>query len=923
LSGLTGGGGGPYSYSIGNVLDSLFIDVTSDPLLIDSLASGTFDIVVLDQFGCQSSAYTETITEPSAITINSLNVTDVVGCGSSGTGSIAVTASGGTGTLNYYLNNGINSPATSGNWPALSGGSYEVMVQDAEGCQTLTAAQINAPWTVSAGNDVYQCGSGNATLGGEIIGALPTDCTPVCSSGCGMPIGYCGANGATSSTYYMWIRRVRFNEINRTSGSNGYANYTNDNTTVNRGATYEFYTRIRKRAGYCMYTTVFFDWNRDGDFTDSGERYNLNYGCNTTQNIYQNITIPLGASLGTTRMRVRSTYYWPTYGYPNPCGNLNYGEVEDYSVTIIGTPTTCTPSYSWTSGGGSNLIGSVTPSSTTNYTLTVDDGAGCVQNDQVTVNVSNETTSTSLQNVDCFGNTNGCVTLNPTNGIQPYLMYGPSNTVQVYGGSMRPISINNSTSAASNLPVKMTIPYSASMRADFGDIRFYDSNQAKLNYWIESISLSSSAIVWVKIPSLPGGNSTIYMTYGNNSLTTESQGDDVFEFFDNFNSFDATKWTQGTIAATSGTNWSYYGGVLIGGNTNRFQSSTATFTGSRISEARTYESSSPVNGFSNIGFWSSTSNAYNVLSHNGTNYVREDAGWPNFGGWGTGQRNTWMREYVRANGASSRVERTRESLGGTIGQDHNNSGLSGERIRLGARGDNVPYNQNFAAEWDWMLVRPYISAEPTITLGTIQTSDNQFCGFAPGTYNFNVLDVAGCNNALSPTITQPAAALTLSFSMYEQGCYNVDGEIDLTVAGGTPLSASPPPYYYTWAGPSGFSASTEDLAALQSGVYNITVADDNACTGNGTATLLQLTPINSPGYTWTGNTNTLWQIEDNWDCRLPDATSEVIIPGSPIGGNNPEIRIGIIGDVYNIDIRGNTSNLLDIQDGGLLRIHEP
>jgi hypothetical protein len=627
-------------------------------------------------------------------------------------------------------------------------------------------------------------------------------------------------------------------------------------------------------------------------------------------------------------MRVRSTYYWPSYGYPSPCGNLNYGEVEDYSVTITGPQTTCTPSYSWTSGGGSNLIGTVSPSSTTNYTLTVNDGAGCVQNDQVTVNVSNETTSTTQQNVDCFGNTNGCVTLNPTNGIQPYLMYGPSNTVQVYGGSMRPITINNSAGGATtNLPVKMTIPYSASMRADFGDIRFYDSNQAKLNYWIESISLSTSAVVWVKIPSLPAGNSTIYMTYGNVSITSESEGDDVFEFFDDFNSFDAIKWTQGNITAPSsvvGGNWRYYGGALIGKRNNFTQTSTSTFSGSKINEARTYESSSAPNGFSNAGFWGSTSNCYNTLNHNGTNYIREDNAWPNFGGWGAGQRNTWIREFVRANGANSRVERIRETDGATIGATHNNSGLSNERLRLGARGDNWAISQNYSAQWDWTFVRPFHHVtEPIITLGAIQTSDNQFCGLAPGTYNFNVLDVAGCNNALSPTITQPAAALSLSFSMYEQGCYDVDGEIDLTVAGGTPLSAAPPPYYYTWAGPSGFSASTEDLTALQSGVYNVTVADDNACTENGTATLLQLTPINSPGYTWTGNTNTLWQIEDNWDCRLPDATSEVIIPSSPIGGNNPEIRIGIIGDVYNIDVQGNTSNLLDIQDGGLLRIHEP
>jgi hypothetical protein len=283
-----------------------------------------------------------------------------------------------------------------------------------------------------------------------------------------------------------------------------------------------------------------------------------------------------------------------------------------------------------------------------------------------------------------------------------------------------------------------------------------------------------------------------------------------------------------------------------------------------------------------------------------------------------------MREYVRANGAASRVERTRESLGGTIGQNYNNSGLSNERLRLGARGDNTAYNQNFSAQWDWMFVRPYISVEPSIALGTVQTSDNVFCGFGVGIHNFNVVDVAGCNNALSPNVSQPSAALSVSFAMYEQGCYVVDGEIDLTVAGGTQLASAPTPaYYYTWAGPGGYSASTEDLIGVGAGVYNVTVADDNACAVNGSTTLNQLVPLNSPGYTWTGNTNALWQEVGNWDCRLPDATSEVVIPGAPIGGNNPVIQIGITGNAFDIDIQGSTVDLLDIQDGGLLIIHKP
>lgn len=926
ISNMAGGAGAPFDFSLdaGSLNTWFGLD---DPTVIDSLASGTYDVVVRDRFQCESAVYSVTITSPPAIVFNSINVTDITGCGGSGTGGIVASASGGTGTLTYYLNGTSN--GTSGSWTGLVGGSYEITVEDANGCVTVANAQINAPWTVTAGNDRYKCGTGSISLAGEIIGALPTDCTPTCSSNCGIP-NHCGAQGAAYYAPYMWIDRVRINTLDYYwTGANGYANYTTSGSSAATtdlvvGNTYQLYVRVRKQYwGWPMYTSVYFDWNRDGDFTDAGEWTYMGYNSNTSVwNVYANINVPAGATLGDTRMRVWTTYYSWGNTPANGCGTKAYGEVEDYRVTLTGAPANCSPSYSWSPSGGSSLTGSVNPSSTSTYTLTVNDGAGCVQNDQVTVNVSNETTTTSQQNVDCFSNANGCVTLNATNGIQPYLMYGPSNQVQVYGGSMRPITVTNPNGNTSNHPVKIIVPYSASMRADFGDIRFFDSNQNKLKYWIESYTLSTSAVVWIKMPSLPSGNSTVYMTYGNVSLTSESEGDDVFEFFDDFNSFNASKWTQGTISGTSGTGWSYYGGSLYGGNTNRTLTSTTSFTGGKITEARTYESSSAPNGFTNSGFWASTGNGFTILNHNGTNYLRRNGGWDNFGGWGGGQRNRWIREYIRAYSGGSRVQRTRE-IGGTIGENEGNFQPANERLRLGARGDNWAANQNFSAQWDWMFVRPCIGVnDATATLGAIQTSDNQFCGFGPGTYNFNVVDVGACNNAVSATITEPTQLSIDNITATDAWCYVDNGTIDITVSGGTQISP-PPPYNYSWTGPSSFTSSSEDLTNLASGGYNIIVGDDNGCNQSSGIFVGQGTPLNgAPYFTWTGNTNQDWQIPGNWDCGLPDASSEVIIPANPVGSNTPIIYNGDFGNCLNIDLQGNTIDLLDIQPGGKLRVYE-
>ena len=44
-------------------------------------------------------------------------------------------------------------------------------------------------------------------------------------------------------------------------------------------------------------------------------------------------TVPAGATIGQTTMRVRISYQ-PDDGAINPCGTSTYGEVEDYVIDI-------------------------------------------------------------------------------------------------------------------------------------------------------------------------------------------------------------------------------------------------------------------------------------------------------------------------------------------------------------------------------------------------------------------------------------------------------------------------------------------------------------------------------------------------------------------------------------------------------------
>jgi len=103
-------------------------------------------------------------------------------------------------------------------------------------------------------------------------------------------------------------------------------------------------------------------------------------------------------------------------------------------------------------------------------------------------------------------------------------------------------------------------------------------------------------------------------------------------------------------------------------------------------------------------------------------------------------------------------------------------------------------------------------------------------GLDANTFIVTITDANGCSASQSITLTSPAA-LTISSTFVPSSCNTIpDGSIDVTVGGGTL------PYSYQWSGAS--LASTEDLVAVLSGTYTITVTDINSCTIADTIILL-------------------------------------------------------------------------------------
>lgn len=241
----------------------------------------------------------------------------------------------------------------------------------ASGTYTVTLTTTNA-----FGNDIETKTnyiiinlSGNAPVAAS--------CTPITQDG----------------TLDFGITNVSFNTLNKTSGggSEGYSDFTCDQTTVNAGQTYTF------TAGHATPTNhncvAWIDWNNDGVFNASTEQIASSTSSTSTS---ASVTIPSTAVLNTAlRMRVIADY--DLNAVPTPCTDPGYGQCEDYTIFVeqlmikpeadfeTSTTTTCSGlvsfsdlstnipyGWAWSFGdGGTSVAKNPTHTYTTDGTYTV------------------------------------------------------------------------------------------------------------------------------------------------------------------------------------------------------------------------------------------------------------------------------------------------------------------------------------------------------------------------------------------------------------------------------------------------------------------------------------------------------------------------------------------------------------------------
>lgn len=178
----------------------------------------------------------------------------------------------------------------------------------------------------------------------QIVGFCSSDTTysaiaTFSTLGCGacQDLDYCPpANLAAANE---WIERVAVGNMDVATGNNdGFGDFRDGTTTVlGQGGLID----VQLEPGFLGEVDeerwrIWIDFNQNGDFFDPGEQV-IN---GRSSEVYQeSFLVPADAVLGPTRMRVAMSLDASTW----PChSNSEFGEVEDYCVTIVSSTTACT-----------------------------------------------------------------------------------------------------------------------------------------------------------------------------------------------------------------------------------------------------------------------------------------------------------------------------------------------------------------------------------------------------------------------------------------------------------------------------------------------------------------------------------------------------------------------------------------------------
>jgi gliding motility-associated-like protein len=388
------GGVGPYSYTWSP-------PATNTPT-ISGLGVGTYSVVVSDSRGCTTTG-SITVNQPDSLRISSL-LFDVE-CNGGANGRIDITVSGGSTPYIYAWTGGITS--SSEDISGLSGGTYDLMVMDNQGCMKMQSFTINEPAPLATTFTNI-----NARCFGESSASSTVNIT-----------------GGTSPYNILWNTFATSATISGINAGTYTVIITDDNGCIHNNTT------TITQPSQMILSNIGITNNRCYGF-DSGTVFFSVLGGMGTLDYVWNTGLPftnnhpnLGAGLYNVVITDDSgcfvienfTITEPTAFITNINGNsptCNDNSTGFAVVTALGS----TPPYNYTwntsppqSGIMATNLGAGT------YTVTITDLNSCTVSDTVTITAPAPINVTTVPlSVKCFGASDGKVTVSATGGTMPY-----------------------------------------------------------------------------------------------------------------------------------------------------------------------------------------------------------------------------------------------------------------------------------------------------------------------------------------------------------------------------------------------------------------------------------------------------------------------------------------------------------------------
>lgn len=375
-----------------------------------SLPAGNYFITVMDDHGCNE-YFSVNINQPTAIT-SYITATDPL-CFEGTDGQASVFVSGGTSPYSYYWENGQNGITATG----LSAGITMVTVTDANGCQHITQTSLtDPPILISNITSVTE-----PSCFGFNDGMIFTDHT-----GGTMPYSFLWSNGATtqnlfnapSGLYNLTITDANGCKNTLSQWLNNPAQLTGSIVTQDESCfeACNGQATALPSGGTPPYS---YQWNADGLFQTGAMATNLCTG-NPEVTVTDNngCTIVLnGVISGPPKILINVTTTDANCGQSNGSIQINVsGGVSPYTY-LWNDPQGQTTSFATGLYAGC-------------YNAYVTDNSNCLQDSTICINdIEGPTVNvTGVQDVSCFGYSDGYININIQGGVNPYTISWTNET---------------------------------------------------------------------------------------------------------------------------------------------------------------------------------------------------------------------------------------------------------------------------------------------------------------------------------------------------------------------------------------------------------------------------------------------------------------------------------------------------------------